>query len=122
MSRREKLLEDYSLYNMGTDNYYAHPLFRGIKYTDGARDVFEIGEAYWLLDAIAAHATELHPKGNEFLVFKLEVNDENNSAIIRIEDGNDNILRTQEIEFTDFPALSETLWCIRGTIILPAEY
>lgn len=117
--RTTKLIEDESPYYTGTNQYYKHPF--GLKYTDGAKDVADKGNAYWLLDLVASHAVEQHPKGNNFLVFKLKVKDDDTAKVV-IEDGNDNQLGEQEIEFTDFPAYEETLWCIGGVILLPAEY
>jgi hypothetical protein len=120
MSKPEKLLSNMAQYYNGTNEWHKH-LF-GFVYTDGARDVAEEGEAYWFLDLIVSHAVELHKKGNNFLVFKLQLDEEGNGAMVTIEDGNENKLGEQKIEYTDFPAMSQTLWCINGTILLPEEY
>ena len=120
MKRIAELPADNSKYSNGTDQWYKHS-FSGLIYTDGVRDVAKEGEAYWLLDAIASHASPAYRKEQPFLVFKLQVADDN-TAVLLWEDGNDNVLGKQEIEYTDFPAKECTIWCVDGVMLLPAEY
>lgn len=44
------------------------------------------------------------------------------SGVLTCEDGNDRVVYTKEIEYTDFPLEGITLWFTNNTILLPAEY
>jgi hypothetical protein len=106
----------------GSDNWYRHPINRNVLYTDGAQHVAEHGGAYWLLDEIAI----IQPynkvvAGEEFQVWKFTVGSDR-SATLSCADGNDNILFTKEIEFTDFPLDEITMYFANNVIHLPSEY
>lgn len=110
----------------GTEQWYEYGLNKSYTYTDGIRHVARSCEAYWLLDVIFSHA--MHLKGNpeldtEFLVFKLEVK-EDNSAVFTCEDGNDNEFKEarQVIPYTDFPAKTFKCWFVNNVLLLPSEY
>jgi hypothetical protein len=103
----------------GTEHYYSY--YFGIKFTDGVKYLAEACEAFWLIDIVASYQTDPKIKNEGFQVYKLKVN-EDKSAVVEISDGNDNILATQEIEFTDFPLDEISLWCIDKICILPSEY
>lgn len=114
---QEKLagLEDF----YGTDNYYFNPLFRAIKYTDGVKYIAEKGKAYWFLDVLFSHAIP-KMKSEEFMVGKLTVNNDN-SAEFSLQDGDHNVLATQHIDSTDFPARTAEIWIENGVAYLPSE-
>lgn len=105
----------------GTENYYKHSL--GILYTDGVLHMVRTCEAFWLIDLVASWQLDKKVRVQEFQVFKLTVND-NRSAIVSIEDGNDNVIQTQNIEFTDFPLDRITLFynSIEKVLYLPSEH
>ena len=106
----------------GTERWYRHALNRDVLFTDGVKFVADRGSAYWLLDEIALLQT--HDKriaSKEFQVWKLKVN-ANQSAELFCEDGNDNVILTKSIQFTDFPGDGITLWFRNFTILLPSEY
>ena len=105
----------------GTEQWYRHQLNPKVLYTDGARHVAEAGEAYWLLDEIALAQGKPLIAAEEFQVWKLIVNQEDNTARLVCEDGNDNIVATKKIEFTDFPLPEITLWYENNVIMLPSE-
>jgi hypothetical protein len=88
----------------GTENRHRHGLVADIFYTDGAKFVAEERGAYWLLDSIA-------------ICQRFE-----KSATLTCGDGNDNIIYTQHIEFTDFPLEEITLWFANNTIGLPSGH
>ena len=44
------------------------------------------------------------------------------TATLVCDDGNDNIVNTQHIEFTDFPRDEITLWFANSVIYLPREH
>jgi len=105
----------------GTEQWYRHALNRNIIYTEGARHVAEAGEAYWLLDEIVTGQLLKPISVEEFQVWKLTVNQENNTADLVCEDGNDNVVTSKKIPFTDFPLPEITLWFENRTIMLPSE-
>lgn len=104
----------------GTENYFQHPL--NILYTDGIQCLASYG-CYWLIDIVASWQLDKKVRVQEFQVFKLTVN-EDRSAIISIEDGNDKVIEKQNIEYTDFPLDSITLFynSIEKVLYLPTEH
>ena len=106
----------------GTEHWYRHALARSILFTDGAKYVADSASAYWLLDEIAlAQRGVKAVAAEEFQVWKLAVKP-NATATLACEDGNDNVVFSKAIEFTDFPAEGVTLWFCNNTILLPSEY
>lgn len=106
----------------GSDNWYRHGINRSVLYTDGARYLAEKGGAYWLLDTIAiAQQHEQRVNREEFQVWKLQVRPDR-SATVQCDDGNGNIVYTQEIPFTDFPLDEVMLYFANNVIHLPSEY
>ncbi len=91
------------------------------------------GTAYWLMDLIASCQNESLFQTNDFQVWTLTIQpaSETRKAHIACTDGNEKVLATQEIEYTDF-LLNEgiTLYAIRDrypdhlrlTVLLPSEY
>jgi hypothetical protein len=109
----------------GTLSYYR--LMPNVVMTDGAKFVADKGEAYWLMTAIASYLPELTEK-ESFIVATLKVTRTLMSchAILTLDDGNENGLATQFIEYTDFE-LDEIKFyaCYAGDmwiIMLPKEY
>jgi hypothetical protein len=106
----------------GTQNHYKHLL--GILYTDGIKHLAEEAGAYWLIDAIASWQispkVKRDPMLQEIQFWKLRVN--NNSAILTCERDEDDIVLTQEIDYTDFPLESVTLYLTNRVLMLPSEY
>lgn len=93
--------------------------------TEGAIHLAEQVGAYWLLDEIALAQTHPKIRGEEFQVWKLTVKDA--KGTLAVEDGNDNVVRTKRIPYTDFPEPGFTLWAARNelggvTVMLPSEY
>ena len=123
MSNTTKTLNPTDLAQFaGSENWYRHPINRSVLYTDGAKNVAETAGAYWLLDEIAL--IQRHDKrlaAEEFQVWILTVSDDN-TGILTCEDGNDNVVYTKQIEYTDFPAAGITFYVIGNTILLPTEY
>jgi len=105
----------------GTENYYYLPLFERFKYTDGVKYLAEQAGAYWLLEYIFSAQADRALRGENFQVWKVSVL-EDNSAIIKVEDGNDNLLAEFNISLTDFPLKRIDLWLIGQVLILPSEY
>ena len=106
----------------GSENWYRHGLNRNVTYTDGAQYLAENGGAYWLLDTIAiCQRHEKRVASEEFQVWKLTVREDHTATLV-CDDGNDNIVFTQQIEFTDFPLKEVTLYFANNVIHLPNEY
>jgi hypothetical protein len=106
----------------GSEHWYQHSLNRNVTYTDGAKHVADEGGAYWLLDTIAiCQRHEKNVAAQGFQVWTLKVREDRSASLI-CDDGNDNIVYTQDIEFTDFPIEQITLWFSNGVIYLPSEH
>jgi len=105
----------------GSENWHRHSLNPSVLYTNGAKYVADAAGAYWLLDEIAlAQRHESAVRAEAFQVWRLDVKE--SAATLTCEDGNDRIVHTEVISFTDFPEPGITMWCINGTILLPSEY
>ena len=106
----------------GTENWYRHGLNPNVLFTDGAKYVADAGGAYWLLDTIAiCQRFEKTVAAEPFQVWKLTVRPDR-TAVLVCEDGNDNIVYTQGIEFSDFTLDEITLWFADNVIYLPSEH
>ena len=103
----------------GTEQYYRHPL--GILLTSGTKYLFDSAEAWWIADIVASYQFHAKVKLEEFQVYKLKVN-EDKSAILNIEDGNYNIITSQNIEWTTFPLDEIEIWFANGVCYLPSEH
>ncbi|MBF0105779.1 MAG: hypothetical protein HQM16_10690 [Deltaproteobacteria bacterium] len=106
----------------GTEEYHR---MNGLLLTDGARYLAERAGAFWLMDVIWSYvATSKKIREEGFLSCKLSVKD--NKARFVIDDGNDNVLATQEIEYTDFPLDEIGLFAQRYgkdyVVMLTSEY
>jgi hypothetical protein len=106
----------------GTEKWYRHAINRSVLFTDGAKYVADAGGAYWLLDEIALiQPYDKRVSAEEFQVWTLKVNPDR-TATLTCEDGDYHIVFSKEIEFTDFPLDSITLWFTNNVILLPSEY
>jgi hypothetical protein len=129
MSKREELAAEIRKalpHFIGTEQWHRwNPIFRNYLLTDGALYVAEKANAFWLVDAIASWHTKKAVRREPFQVWKLTVNSSSHAGLV-CEDGNGNVVATQEIEHTDFPLEEITLWCIQDgqhwVILLPSEY
>jgi hypothetical protein len=115
-----KLLNDLK-YFTGSEEYYRNPLFKKFIYTEGVKYLAENAQAYWLIDYIFSYQTLKLLQTHPFQVWKIKVA-ENNTAIITVEDGNKQVLKTFKLDYTDFPLEEFSLWFIEGTLLLPSEY
>jgi len=109
----------------GTENYYR--IMPNVLMTDGAKFVAGNGEAYWLMTDLAAHCAEFTEK-ETFIVATLQVTRTATSshAIRKLDDGNENVLATQFIQYTDFELDEIKLYaCYNGemwVIMIQREY
>lgn len=111
---------DAFAHHMGTDTYYK-TLLPGYKMTEGVYDMAERFACHWLIDVITSHQLGLPAMTTPFQVWKLKRND-TGGCRVWMEDGNDNEIISQEIEYTDFPYEEATIWLTDRTLLLPSEY
>jgi len=105
----------------GSEILYYNPLFHKFRYTEGVKYLAENAHCYWLLDMIFGNQYDLNLATHEFQTWKIQVT-ENHKAVINVEDGNNNILKTYNLDFTDFPLDEMTLWFTDRVLLLPSEY
>lgn len=116
-----KISEPEPLTALGTTQYYRHQ--PGFVLTDGAKWLAESAGCYWLYDIIWSIKPVL--ANDSFAVVKLIVKD--GQGDVSVEDGNDRVLYTQHIEYTDFPLPEIMLYVVDAdertkVIMLPGEY
>lgn len=92
--------------------------------TDGAKYLADNAGCYWLMDLIASYVTQRNFDGQDFVVTKMVVSEK--AAVVKLDDGNGNVLATQQIEYTDFPMDQISLYACRSeqfwVVMLPSEY
>ena len=90
--------------------------------TDGTKYLAEQAKCFWLMTAIASYLTRSYD--DYFAVARLVVKD--SSAVLTLDDGNDTVFATQQIEYTDFPLNEIKLYCSfdgeHWVIMLTSEY
>ena len=118
MKTKEQILECLMMFT-GTERYYKHPF--GIMFTDGVKFLADECQCYWLIDIVASYQFEPKVKEQEFQVYKLKLN-EDKSAIINIEDGDYNIITTQNLEFTHIPYSQIEIRISNGVCKIPSEH
>lgn len=104
-----------------TEAYHKYSPFPGFPVaTDGVIALAEAAGCYWLLDIIGSYQTDkrLDP---HFQVWKLEVNHEDDSAVVRGFNDTELII-SQDIPYTDFPLDNVKIYLMDGIILLPSEY
>jgi len=106
---------------IGTQSYYR--LMPNHLITDGAKFLADNAECYWLLDVISSYFPILSASDG-FVLTELTVKE--SKAVVRLEDGNGNVLVSQNIAWTDFPLPEVQLYsCFDGAVwvtMLPSEY
>ena len=80
----------------------------------------ELCGAYWLIDLIASHQINRKVAAEEFQVWTLNV--QANQGLARATDGNNKLITSQQIDYTDFPLDEVKLYLDHGTLMLPGEY
>ena len=90
--------------------------------TDGTKYLAEQAKCFWLMTLIASYLTRSYD--DYFAVARLVVKD--SSAVLTLDDGNDTVFATQQIEYTDFPMNEIKLYCSFDgeywVIMLTSEY
>ena len=118
-------------YATGSESFYRlNAFFKHIIATEGVYTMCQKLGAFWLFDAVASHIPGVrnrHPEvyAEGFLVAMLHRNENDDGAALLITDGNDNILASQDIEYTDIPEDVMLFVEFNGqgwTILLPSEH
>ena len=121
----DELREDLDRFH-GSETFYK-TILSSVITTEGVNYLAENAECFWLVDAIASWELQLKVRTEPFQVWKLYQSNDLTWKLV-CDDGNDNVLATQEIVYSDFP-LPEgiQLYACRNelggiTIMLPGEY
>jgi len=109
----------------GSQNLYYLPLFKKFNYTDGIKYLAKEGEAYWLIEAIFSWQCEKIIENNPDLkrlqIWTLEV-EEDKTATLACWRDTDDLIVSQNIDYTDFPLSSVKLFLCDKILMLPTEY
>lgn len=121
-----KFMEIYNASRNGANEFFYNPMYRKMAYSDGVRDLAEVG-CFWLLDIIGTECLKpLRESGNRMATVEVTVYPDSTCLIdLLVEDGAPPIW-TRSIEYTDMP---EGKWVFllvdddeRFTLILVTEY
>lgn len=116
---RQELLSNLNQFS-GTEKYYR--ITQRHLLTDGTKYLAEKAKCFWLMVAIASHLST--HREDTYAVAHIKVN--GTSAVLTLDDGNENIIAKQEIEYTDFPFELMKLYCgfdgEHWVIMLTSEY
>jgi hypothetical protein len=105
----------------GTENYFFHPLFKTIKYTDGVSFILHNGSAWMITDILSQICHNPILLGQDFLAITFRKNADG-SAVIQYTDGDDNVLETQEYSSTDVIVTEIKFFYTDGVLLLASEY
>lgn len=103
----------------GTETYYKYLL--GLLLTDGVKTVADEEHCYWFLDCIASYQLEKICGKEEFQVWKIE-RVEDSRFRLSATSGNNKVLITQDIEYSDFFFNELTIWKENNVLLLPSEH
>ena len=105
----------------GTENYYQ--VMPRLVITDGVQYLASQTSSYWLVSAIYSYLTT-QPICSEFVVARLTVIGK--TADLVLDDGNDQVIAEQAIDYTDFPLDGISIYCSyqekTWVLLLPSEY
>lgn len=106
---------------IGTEKYYR--ISRRHLLTDGTKYVAETADAFWIMDAVASHLSEIGT-ADWFVLVRVTVT--NKTVVMYYEDGNGKVHAKQAIPYADFPMPEFVLnACWDGehwVLMLPSEY
>ena len=104
-----------------TEKY--HRVLPRLVITDGVQYLANKANSYWLVTAIYSHLIT-QPIHSEFVVARLVVSGK--TANLVLDDGNDQVISEQYIEYTDFPLDEVKLYCSYQerlwVLLLASEY
>jgi hypothetical protein len=88
----------------------------------------DAAQSYWLVDAIGSYQSSPKVMNDEMCrgiqFWTLKVNTEKKTAVLTLERDTDDVVLTQNIEYTDFPLDSIKLYYspMAKVLLLPSEY
>lgn len=107
----------------GSEGYFFQPMFKSIDYTDGIKFINANGANWLVVKALAMIQCEkLMAKHDNFLCIRCNVKDK--SATFVIENGDEKVIYTEKIEYTDLPC-DITMFCEMGmkpVLMLASEH
>jgi hypothetical protein len=109
-----------------TDGYTRYTF--GILMTSGVKWLCDAAQSYWLVDATGSYQNSPKVKNDESLqgiqFWTLKVNTEKKTAVLILECDTDDVVLTQNIEYTDFPLDEIKLYYSPAdrVLLLPSEY
>jgi len=110
---------------IGTENYYRTSFIGNCIHTDGVEIMFQNLSCYWLGDIVVSYLPFLSKSNGCFFSVKVILK-ENSQAVFSIDDGNGNLLVTQEIPFTDLNENIHLFFQLDNSnhfvLMLPSEY
>ena len=118
--QKEQLAPHTLAHYIGTTCYYRHPLSSKIKLTEGAYHCTMNGLS-WFFDIVATEYFK-NSKDHPFQTWELKVDQKTSKANIICTDGNGSLLRSKNIDFTDYPYPEFKVWVSDAVIMLPSEY
>jgi hypothetical protein len=105
----------------GTENYYR--VMPRLVITDGVQYLASQTNSYWLVSLIYSHLVS-NAIYSEFVVARLTVSGK--IADLVLNDGNDQVIARQAVEYTDFPLDEIRIYCSyqekTWILLLPSEY
>jgi len=121
-----QVMNTYELQNnlsqfTGSENYYR--VMPRLVITDGVQYLARQANSYWLVSTIYSLLIT-QPICSEFVVARLTVSEK--TADLVLDDGNDQIIAKQAIDYTDFPLDAISIYCsyqeTTWVLLLPSEY
>ncbi len=104
----------------GTEQWFTDNI-TGIKYTDGIKYIMDNGASWFASDTFVNITFLEQLEGEEFLHIKVKKLADS-EADYTIDDGNDNILYSQHIPFTDLNVPELRMYFTDNVLMLPSEY
>jgi hypothetical protein len=105
----------------GTDSYHFNPMYKRMLYTDGVKFFFENAGngAYWFSDILGTEVMQVHKK-EAFL--HITLSSDGGAGLIEVDDGNDNILWSRTLDYTDCPDGDWHFYLVDNVLMLTSEY
>lgn len=102
----------------GSEEFYRYSV---LTMTEGVKFLCDNGAA-WIVDIVLSYQYDPKIQAEEFQVWKLKVNLQEGTGVVTMDDGNDNVLVTQEIPYTDFPLKELKLYYTDHILMIASEY
>jgi hypothetical protein len=118
----------------GSTQWFRHAFNRAVVYTEGIQYLMDEAQAYWLVNAVAAHlcsnefqkAAALDQRIALMHFWKLAVHPDRTASLTAVADTGEQPFIQQAIPFTDFPLDDIDIWAQHNghffTLMLPSEY